>query len=102
MHSSEKPLVRILVIDDEPQILELIREVLSEGNIEIITANSSEEGLKCFIAQRPGIVLVDLMLPDMDGMELLKRMLAADPGAEVLLMSGHSSTDAAVEAIQMG
>lgn len=67
-----------------------------------MTASDAEAGLELFLRARPDVVLLDLVLPKMNGMELLDRMVAADPGANVILMAAHYSTDSAVEAIQKG
>jgi len=93
---------KVLVIDDDPQQLELVRAALTQDGIEIFTASGPEAGLEVFARERPHIVLLDLMMPKMSGMEVLERMVAADPGANVILMTAHYSTDSAVEAIQKG
>lgn len=93
---------KVLVIDDEPQQLELVRAALTQDGIEIFSANGPEEGLEIFAREHPHIVLLDLMMPTMSGMEVLERMVATDPGANVILMTAHYSTDSAVEAIQKG
>lgn len=93
---------KVLVIDDDPQQLELVRAALTQDGIEIFTASGPEAGLEIFARERPHIVLLDLKMPKMSGMEVLERMVAADPGANVILMTAHYSTDSAVEAIQKG
>ncbi len=96
------PPVRLLVIDDEAQNLELISAALEQSGLEVLTAASPEAGLEIFFRVMPEIVLVDLMMPNMSGMEVLERVVSVDPGTEVMLMTGHYSTDSAVEAIQKG
>ena len=93
---------RVLVIDDEAQNLELIRAALTQDGIEIFSADGPEAGLEIFAREHPHIVLLDLMMPRMNGMEVLERMVAADPGTNVILMTAHYSTDSAVEAIRKG
>ena len=93
---------KLLVIDDEEQNLELIRAVLAEKNLEILTANDAEEGFNVFLQERPRMVLLDLVMPKVSGMEILERILTIDPGTEVILVTGHYSTESAVEAIQKG
>src|SRR5277367_3748151 len=93
---------KVLVIDDDPQQLELVRAALTQDGIEIFSAGGPEEGLEIFAREHPHIVLLDLMMPTMSGMEVLERMVATDPGANVILMTAHYSTDSAVEAIQKG
>ncbi|MFZ0804987.1 MAG: sigma-54 dependent transcriptional regulator [Candidatus Sulfotelmatobacter sp.] len=94
--------MKLLAIDDTPQNLELITEAIAQNDLEILTASDAEVGLELFLNARPDVVLLDLVLPKMGGMELLDRMVAADPGVDVILMTSHYSTDSAVEAIQKG
>ncbi len=94
--------VKLLVVDDTPQNLELITEALTQKNVQILTASDPNEGFDLFLRARPQIVLLDLVMPKMSGMELLERIAAADPGTDVILMTGHYSPESAVEAIQKG
>src|SRR5690348_12358249 len=100
MHN--QPNAVVLVIDDEPQMLALVSESLTSEGVEVITASHPEQGLRLFYERRPRIVLTDLVLPGMTGMEILEKIVASDPGTEVILITGHYSTDSAVEAIQKG
>jgi two-component system, NtrC family, response regulator HydG len=94
--------IPLLVIDDDSATLEIIRDALSTVDLDIHTALDPEAGLEMFMNLRPRIVLVDLMMPILTGLDLLERMLDKDPGVEVILMTGHYSTESAVEAIQKG
>lgn len=94
--------VPLLAIDDDPPTLEVIQEALSDADLDIHTALDAEAGLEAFRTVRPRIVLADLMMPMLSGMDLLERMLSKDPAVEVILMTGNYSTDSAVEAIQKG
>ena len=100
--TTERNSLKLLVIDDEPQQLELMREVLGQDGLEIATALGAQLGLETFASFRPHIVLLDLFMPEMGGLEVLKRILASDPGVDVILMTGQYSTESAVEAIQNG
>jgi two-component system response regulator HydG len=94
--------LRLLVIDDESQNLELIASALEQQGLEILTSTDPEAGLALFRQKRPEIVLLDLVMPNVTGMDLLEQIIASDPGAEVILMTGHYSTESAVEAIRKG
>lgn len=96
------PLVTLLVIDDDPQNLELITAVLERQDLHILTAADPKAGLDLFFEKRPRIVLCDLMMPQIGGMEVLEKIVGVDPGAEVILMTAHYSTESAVQAIQKG
>jgi DNA-binding NtrC family response regulator len=102
MTGSEGNLIMLLAIDDDPATLELISEALSENYLEILTALDPEEGLRLVREKRPDIVLLDLMMPKLDGMDLLERILRVDPAIEVILITSHYSTESAVKAIQKG
>ncbi|MGH9507849.1 MAG: sigma-54-dependent transcriptional regulator [Terriglobales bacterium] len=105
-HAAAAPAARILAVDDEPEILRLIAAALeapaAAGQIELHTAASAAAAWEAFTRWRPGIVLLDLHLPDSGGMELLPRLIAADPAVNVILLTGYYSTASAVEAMQKG
>jgi DNA-binding NtrC family response regulator len=94
--------IRLLAIDDDVPTLELIRAIVARPELDILTAAEPQAGIELFSRERPQIVLVDLVMPGADGMEVLDRILSTDPGADVIIMSGHYSTEAAVSAIRNG
>lgn len=100
--SDKSKTLKLLVIDDTPQSLEFAVEALVQKGLQILTAGDADAGWNLFLSMRPQIVLLDLVMPKVSGMELLERIVAADPGADVILMTGHYSTESAVEAIQKG
>jgi DNA-binding NtrC family response regulator len=101
--SAEADAVLLLVIDDDPQSLELVSAALeSLKDLEIVTTTDPEQGLEIVQRRRPQIVLLDLMMPKLGGMEVLERILHCHPVADVILMTGHYSSESAVEAIQKG
>src|SRR5882724_1228292 len=102
MADPQNGVLKLLAIDDTPQNLELIVEALAQDSLEIITTTDADEGLQLFHDSRPAIVLLDLVMPKMSGMEVLERIVADDPGAEIILMTAHYSTESAVQAIQKG
>lgn len=97
-----EPLLTLLVIDDDPLVLEIAQEALRQEGLRILSAGTPESGLDLFFKERPQIVITDLMMPRVSGMEVLERIIAADPAVEVILLTGHYSTDSAVQAIQKG
>ncbi len=99
---NESRIPQLLAIDDNPETLELITAALAKERLEILTASEPEVGFETFLRVRPRIVLLDLVMPGVSGMELLERMVGIDPGVDVILMTAHYSTDSAVEAIQKG
>ncbi len=99
---SDPKSLTLLAVDDNPENLELIRASLEELNVEILTAGDPEVGFEIFMKARPRIVLLDLVMPKINGMELLERIIAIDPGTDVILITSHYSPESAVEAIQKG
>jgi DNA-binding NtrC family response regulator len=99
---SESKSLTLLAIDDSPANLDLIRATLDEQKIEILTADDPEAGYETFLKARPRVVLLDLVMPKIGGMELLERITAVDPGTDVILITSHYSPESAVEAIRKG
>ncbi|MFB3827218.1 MAG: sigma-54-dependent transcriptional regulator [Bryobacteraceae bacterium] len=95
-------IVTLLAVDDDPASLELVREALDQEDLEILTVDEPCAGLELVKRRRPDIVLLDLMMPGMTGLELLERILDTAPETEVILVTGHYSTESAVEAIRKG
>jgi DNA-binding NtrC family response regulator len=102
MAGTESQRVKLVAIDDDPVALELITEALSAEDLEILTATRPADGLELVRTKHPEIVLLDLIMPEMNGMELLDRIVAAWPATDVILITGHYSTESAVEAIRKG
>jgi len=94
--------MQLLAIDDDASTLTLIARALEQEGIEITTAQDPEAGIEIFLRVRPKIVFLDVVMPSMSGMDVLERMIRVDPAANVILISGHYSTDSAVEAIAKG
>jgi DNA-binding NtrC family response regulator len=97
-----KPAVSLLIIDDNPGSLELLSAALAQPGVEILTASEPETGLDLIHDRRPQIVLTDLVMPHMSGIEVLERTMEFDPSIDVILMTAHYSTESAVEAIKKG
>lgn len=93
----------VLAIDDEVEIRELLREALATAGIEVVLAENGKAGLKA-LAEHPeiGVVITDLMMPEMDGIELLGRVRRKYPQIEVIVLTGHGSLDTALQAINKG
>jgi DNA-binding NtrC family response regulator len=97
-----RPAIKLLAVDDTPASLELISESLQIEDLEIFTATDPEEALELVYRERPPIVLLDLVMPKMSGIELLERIVEFDPVIEVILMTAHYTPETAVEAIRKG
>jgi DNA-binding NtrC family response regulator len=94
--------VTLVAIDDDPSNLDLIASSLERAELDVVCHSDPEAGLQEVLQRRPEIVLVDLMMPNINGIEVLEKIVAADPGIEVILMTANYSTESAVQAIQKG
>ena len=94
--------MRLVVIDDDPKNLKFVNFILANAGLDIHTASDPQAGLDLIHRLRPQIVLTDLVMPGVQGMELLQKIVDFDPGIDVILMTGYYSTESAVEAIQKG
>jgi len=94
--------ITLAAVDDDPVTLDLITAALAQDGLEILTCPDGEAGLEMVLRRRPQVVILDLMMPKLSGMEALERIVEADPSIDVILLTGHYSTDSAVEAIQKG
>lgn len=99
---SAEPGVCVLVIDDNPRSLELLESALSQPGIEILITSDPEQGLDLVASRHPQIVLTDLVMPGMTGLEVLVRIMEIDPSTDVMIMTAHYSSETAVEAIKKG
>ena len=93
---------KILVIDDEESNVRLLAMSLRSDGYEIVTALSGEEGLNVFKETSPDLVLTDIKMPGMDGIEVLQRIKAMDASVEVIIITGHGDIDNAIEALKFG
>src|SRR3984885_11072905 len=96
------PGIKLVAIDDTPASLELVSEALQQDGLTIFTSTDPEEGLDLIYQEHPQIVLVDLMMPKLTGLQVLERVVEFDPSIDVILMTAHYSSETAVEAIQKG
>lgn len=93
--------MRILIIDDEQPTLKMFGLILGALGHTPVTALSGEEGLKLFDAEHPDVVLTDIKMPGMDGMDVLRSLKEAAPLCEVIVITGHGDVDLAIEALHL-
>ena len=93
----------ILVVDDEPDILELVRDILRDEGHEVDLAEDAESARAARRNRRPDLILLDIWMPDSDGISLLREWSESGTGdAPVIMMSGHGTMETAVEATRLG
>ncbi len=94
--------MRVLVVDDDPGVRYTLREILSSAGLAVEEAGDGEEALARFDAAPVPLVIADLRMPRMDGMELLRRLLSRQPAPRVVLVTAHGSERQAAEAVRAG
>lgn len=95
-------MVSLVIIDDNLGSLELLSTALAQDGLDILCASDPDEGLDLVYNRHPQIVITDLVMPKMSGLEILKKIVDFDPAIEVILITAHYSTESAVEAIRKG
>ncbi len=93
---------KILILDDEEALREIIAQRLRRKGYEILEAGTAEEGLSCIRDTLLDAVLLDLRLPDGDGLTLLPQIKQLQPDLQVVMLTGHGTIESAIEAIKLG
>ncbi|OGR13638.1 MAG: hypothetical protein A2277_14345 [Desulfobacterales bacterium RIFOXYA12_FULL_46_15] len=91
---------RLLLVDDEEGIRKVLKITLESAGYEVLLAADGETGLDRFIRENPDIVITDIKMPGIDGIELLKRIKNLNPETEVIMITGHGDMDLAVKSLQ--
>jgi len=92
----------ILIVDDERLLLRSLKKALSKEGYRVLTATNGREALNCFEKNFPDLILLDVKLPDIDGMQVLKKIKEMDSNSAIIVMTAFSGIKGAVEAIRLG
>ncbi len=92
---------KILIIDDEKPTLDMFRLLLSAHGYDVLTAENGREGIEVFERERPPLVITDIKMPGMDGIEVLRLIKGSNPKAEVIVITGHGDMDLAIKALNL-
>ncbi len=93
---------RILVVDDEESIRDLLRLVLTGEGYSVVTANDGEEAIKHLEARRFDIVITDLVMPGVNGVEVLRAAKRIDPNYPVMVITGYPSVETVTKLVRLG
>ncbi|HEY3912902.1 MAG TPA: sigma-54 dependent transcriptional regulator, partial [Verrucomicrobiae bacterium] len=93
---------KLLLIDDEADVQYSFRRIFDQPDIELTTANSGEEGLKIIPRLKPDLVIMDVRMGGMNGLETLRRLRQADAKQMVIMMTAYGTTQTAIEAMKLG
>jgi nitrogen regulation protein NR(I) len=93
---------QVLIVDDEPNLRKILAAQLSRDGYDVMTAEDGEQGLAALRDHHIDLVVTDLKMPKVDGMELLREALRIDPDLPVVMITAHGTVDTAVEALKIG
>jgi UDP-3-O-[3-hydroxymyristoyl] N-acetylglucosamine deacetylase len=93
---------KVLIVDDEERVVKSIAGVLEDEGFRIAKAQSGEEAIKVFQEEGPDVTLLDIWMPGMDGIEVLKRLKWIAPECQVIMISGHATISTAMAAVKLG
>jgi two-component system response regulator (stage 0 sporulation protein F) len=93
---------RILVVDDDSEVRQLLRDFLSDRGYDVVVAESGLEALSTLDTQRPDLVLLDVAMPEMDGLETLKRMVMLDPPVPVIMVTANADISLTSKLLAIG
>ncbi|HEY6867796.1 MAG TPA: ATP-binding protein [Candidatus Eisenbacteria bacterium] len=97
-----EPIARVLVVDDEPPVVEVFREFLAAQGYELTVAASGEEAVKAIPTLRPDIILTDINLPGLSGLEVMRFAKSIDAEVAVIVVTGYASASTAIDALRQG
>ena len=92
----------ILIVDDEPSIVKSLKGLLSDEGFDVLTAPNGYEALKIIESDSPDLVLLDIWMPGIDGIETLKEIKTSNPYIQVIIITGHGNVETAVKATKLG
>lgn len=94
--------IKILLVEDEATLAIIIRDTLKSQGFQVITAENGERGLQLFFHERPDVVVADVMMPNMDGLEMVKRIRNKDVTTPILFLTALSETEDVVRGFEAG
>ncbi|WP_319575890.1 response regulator [uncultured Desulfobacter sp.] len=93
---------KVLIIDDEQEFTEALAERMTNRGMDVSTSSSAIEGLKSVEDKSFDVVVLDLQMPEMDGIETLKALKKKKPELQVILLTGHATVEKGIEAMKLG
>ena len=93
---------KVLLIDDEKEFLEVMSERMQNRDIDVTTASSARDALALVEKESYDAIILDLQMPEMDGLQALERLKAINPDLQVILLTGHATVEKGVQAMKLG
>lgn len=92
----------VLLVDDESDFREVVAKRLRKRKIDVLSVNAGSEALRVLAGSPVDVVVLDVRMPEMDGLETLRRIKQADPTLEVILLTGHANAEIAMQGMDLG
>src|SRR4051794_4129750 len=100
---TEQPILRTVIADDDPLVRRLIRDTLQRDDVTVIAeASTGREAVELSLFYRPDVVVMDYMMPEMDGIEATRRIYEQDPSIRVVLLTGAGDDDLGLRGLRAG
>jgi len=93
---------KVLLVDDEPDFLETLVKRLRKRKLEVFAASNGKEALDLLKATPLDVVVLDVRMPDMDGIQTLREIKKIRPGVEVIMLTGHANVEVAIQGMELG
>lgn len=94
--------LKVLLVDDEVEFLETLEKRLRKRNIGVKVATRGEQALQILGWENPDVVVLDVKMPGMDGIETLREIKRRNPSVEVVMLTGHANVEVAIQGMEMG
>lgn len=94
--------IKTLLVDDELEFLELLRKRLAKRNVEVVAVDSGEEGIRAISEDNFDVVILDVKMPGMNGIEALRKIKQIAPDIEVIILSGHADMEYVDQGLELG
>ena len=93
---------KVLIVDDEEDFLEIMAERMTARGMEVVTARSAREAFEKLEKESFDAVILDFMMPEMDGVQALKMLREKKPDLQIILLTGHATVEKGIEAMKLG
>jgi len=94
--------IRVIVVDDDISILRILKQLLKDKGYEVYTASNGNEAIDLILDNDIDLVITDLMMPESDGLEVLRKTKEKNPRTQVIMITGFATLDSAIEALKLG
>lgn len=94
--------INLLIVDDEERFLSTAKKLLEKRDVSVITCTNGFDALRIIEERRVDVIVLDIKMPGMDGVEVLRKVKQNHPDIEVILLTGHASVESAVEGLKLG